>query len=114
MGGSSTASPRGTTISYYLKSGASGDVKITIADATGRVIRTLDGSKDQGINRVNWNLTPQPAAGRGAGGFAGAGGGGRGGFATVDPGTYIVTVSVNGKTMTKPLTVLQDIWLNER
>ena len=55
--------PRGTMISYYLKSAASGDVKITIADATGRTIRTIDGTKDQGINRVNWNLTPQPPPG---------------------------------------------------
>ena len=67
-------------------------------------IRTLDGTKEQGINRVNWNLGPQPL------------GGGRGGLrrgtrwrrAAVDPGTYIVTLSVNGKTLTKPLTVLQD------
>ena len=44
--------PRGTTISYYLKSAASGDVKITIADVNGRTIRTLDGTKDAGINRV--------------------------------------------------------------
>ena len=71
---------RGTMISYYLKSAASGDVKITIADATGRTIRTLDGTKDQGINRVNWNLTPQPPAG-GPRAAAGGGGGGRGGGA---------------------------------
>jgi hypothetical protein len=101
---------RGTMISYYLKSAASGDVKITIADATGRTIRTLDGTKDQGINRVNWNLAPQPVGGRGGGGF----GGGRGGLVTVDPGTYIATLTVNGKTMTKPVTVLQDVWLSER
>jgi hypothetical protein len=103
---------RGTMISYYLKSAASGDVKITIADATGRTIRTIDGTKDQGINRVNWNLTPQPPTGRG--GFAGGFGGGRGGLPPVDPGTYIVTLSVNGKTLAKPVTVLQDVWLNER
>nr|MDP9323536.1 hypothetical protein [Acidobacteriota bacterium] len=103
--------PRGATISYYLKLAASGDVKITIADATGRTIRTIDGTKGQGINRVNWNLTPQPPAGRGQGGGFG---GGRGGVQSVDAGTYIVTLSVNGKTMTKPINVLQDIWLNER
>jgi len=107
--------PRGAMISYYLKSAASGDVKITIADATGRTIRTIDGTKEQGINRVNWNLTPQPPAGRGqGGGFGGGGGGGRGGVPAVDAGTYIVTLSVNGKTMTKPVSVLQDFWLNER
>jgi hypothetical protein len=103
-------------ISYYLKSAASGDVKITIADATGKTIRTIDGTKDQGINRVNWNMTPQPPPGRGgAGGFGGGFGGGRGGgLQQVDPGTYIVTLSVGDKKMTKPLTVLQDVWLNER
>jgi hypothetical protein len=106
---------RGTMISYYLKSPASGDVKITIADATGRTIRTLDGTKNQGINRINWNLTPQPPTGRGGGGAGFGGfGGGRGGLPPVDPGTYIVTLSVNGKTLTKPVTVLQDVWLNER
>ena len=103
--------PRGATISYYLKSAASGDVKITIADATGRTIRTIDGPKEQGINRVNWNLTPQPPPGRGQGGGFG---GGRGGLAAVDAGTYIVTLLVNGKTMTKPVSVLPDIWMNER
>ena len=56
--------PRGTAINYYLKSAATGDVKITIADATGKTIRTLDGTKDPGINRVQWTLTPQPLGGR--------------------------------------------------
>ena len=102
--------PRGAAINYYLKSAASGDVKITIADGNGRVIRTLDGSKAAGINRVMWNLAPQPAAGQPAGGF----GGGRGGAAAVEPGTYIVTLDVAGKKFTKPLQVLQDRWLNER
>ena len=105
---------RGSMISYYLKSAASGDVKITIADGSGRTIRTIDGTKEQGINRVNWNLTPQPPAGRGQGGGFGGGGGGRGGASAVDAGTYLVTLTVAGKTMTKPVTVLQDIWLNER
>ena len=105
--------PRGTTISYYLKSAASGDVKITIADVNGRTIRTLEGTKDAGINRVNWNLAPTPPQGQGQGG--GGGGGGRGGFAgAVEAGTYIVTLTANGKTLTKPVTVLQDQWLPSR
>ncbi len=104
--------PRGTYISYYLKSASSGDVKISIADAAGKVIRTIDGTKQAGINRVSWNLAPNPppaAAGRGGGG-----GGGRGGPPAVDAGTYIVTLTVNGKTYTKPVTVQQDRWLEER
>src|SRR5262249_59701053 len=105
--------PRGTAIHYYLKSAATGDVKITIADASGKVIRNLDGGKNAGINRVMWNLAPNPPPGQQGGGFGG--GGGRGGFAqAVEPGTYIVTLSVAGKTMTKPVTILQDRWLGDR
>jgi hypothetical protein len=105
--------PRGAAISYYLKSAASGDVKITIADVNGRTIRTLDGPKTAGINRVMWNLAPQAPAGQGGFG-GGGGGGGRGGAGAVDPGTYIITLDVAGKKLTKPLQVLQDRWLNER
>ena len=103
--------PRGAAISYYLKSGASEAVKISIADVNGRVIRTLDGPKAAGINRVMWNLAPALVAGQAGGGF---GGGRGGGAAAVDPGTYMVTMEVDGKKLTKPLQVLQDRWLNER
>jgi len=105
--------PRGAAINYYLKSGASGDVQISIADVSGRVIRTLDGPKTAGINRVMWNLAPAPPPGQAGGGFGGFGGG-RGGAGAVEPGTYIVTLDVAGKKFTKPVQVLQDRWLNER
>jgi photosystem II stability/assembly factor-like uncharacterized protein len=101
---------RGAAINYYLKAAASGDVKITIADVTGRVVRTLDGSNKAGINRVMWNLAPAPPPGQQTGGF----GGGRGGFAAVEPGTYNVTLDAGGKKLTKPLQILQDRWLAER
>jgi hypothetical protein len=105
--------PRGTAISYYLKSAASADVKISIADATGRVVRTLDGTKTAGINRVWWNLAVPPPPGQAQ---AGRGGGGRGGFggAQAEPGVYQVTIETAGKKITKPLEVLQDRWLPER
>jgi len=87
-------------------------VKITIADATGKVIRSLDGTKTAGVNRVMWNLAPNPPAG---GPQFGGGGGGRGGGApAVEAGTYVVTLSVGGKTLTKPIAVLQDRWLGEK
>ena len=93
--------PRGTAIGYYLKSAPSGDVKISITDGTGRVVRTLDGTRRVGINRVAWNLSPTPQAP----GF------GRGGGVTVAAGTYTVTLDVAGKKLTKPLTVLEDVWI---
>jgi hypothetical protein len=104
---------RGTFISYYLRNAASGDVKITITDAAGRVMRNLDGSRDAGINRVLWNLAPNPPAG-GRGGGRGGGGGGGGGGGSVDPGTYLVTLTVGNLTLTKTVEVLEDRWMDER
>lgn len=110
--------PRGTAIAYHLKAAATGDVKLTIVDGTGKAIRTIEGTKNAGINRVLWNLAPDPPPNRGGGaggGGGGGGGGGRGGAqAAVEPGTYLVNLTVGGKTLTKPVTVLQDRWLGER
>jgi photosystem II stability/assembly factor-like uncharacterized protein len=65
---------RGTAISYWLKSAPAGDVKISISDVTGREVRSIDGTKNAGLNRVQWNLAPT-GGGRGGRGFAGGGGG---------------------------------------
>jgi hypothetical protein len=57
-----------------------------------------------------WNLAPNPPPGD-----QGRTGGGRGAPSpSVEPGTYVVTLNVDGKTYTKPLSVLQDRWLGER
>ena len=52
--------PYGASISYYLKTAPSGDVKIRIEDAKGQTVRTLTGTKTAGINRVNWDLRGEP------------------------------------------------------
>lgn len=132
--------PRGTAINYYLKSAAN-DVKIAITDAQGRTLCSGDAPKSAGINRIQWALTAPMLAGQGgqAGGFGGGAGGGRGaagpantscgsepggggrGFGGrggagggIVPGTYNVTLTVNGKSMSKPVTVLQDLWRDEK
>jgi len=107
----------GTAISYYLKSAPSGDVKITISDYSGKVIRTIVGTKDIGINRMQWNLRGDPPQ-RPANlppGFGGGGGGGGGGFAAFfnigpvsEPGTYSVKMSLNGKDYTTKVVVEAD------
>ena len=105
--------PNGTSINYWLKSAASGPVKISITDISGRVVRELEGSAQQGINRVQWNLAPTPQAAQGGRG-GGGGGGGFGGGGAVPPGTYRVTLTAGSATQTKMLTVLEDRWMEER
>ena len=61
----------GTAISYYLRSPASTDVKISILDIDGRVLQEMPGSREAGLHRVQW-----PARG-GQGGGRGGGGGGQ-------------------------------------
>jgi photosystem II stability/assembly factor-like uncharacterized protein len=116
--------PRGTAISYYLKSPANGDVTVTVSDASGREVCRSTGPASAGINRVQWTLvTPllAPAGNGGARGGAAAPnasceGGGFGGFgrggAGAAPGSYTATLTVNGHTYTKPVQVLEDTWFH--
>ena len=53
--------PRERRSSYWLAKPAS-SVKISISDVTGREVRSIDGSKDAGINRVQWDLRANPPA----------------------------------------------------
>ena len=116
---------RGTAITYYLKT-APADVKVTIADLTGRVVRTFNActekqaencaTKDAGLNRIQWTLSGDPPqltaeqqqalAGRGFGG----GGRGRGGMAgpAIGPGTYVVKLTIGGKDYTTRVVVEPD------
>ncbi len=119
--------PAGTAISYHLKTVPAGEVKLTVTDYTGKVVRNLTGTKEPGINRVQWNLRadppPRPAnlpAGFGGGGGGQGGGGGGGGFGglfnqgpPVEPGTYIVKLSVGGKDYTTKVVVEADIWMGQ-
>ena len=108
----------GTAISYYLKSAPLTDVKITISDYTGKVIRNITGTKEIGLNRMQWNLRGDPPA-RPANlpqGFGGGGGGGGGrGFGglfnigpIIEPGTYHLKLSVNGKEYTTKVVIESD------
>jgi hypothetical protein len=127
--------PRGTAINYYLKSAATGPVTVSVLDASGRTVCTSTAASDPGMHRVQWTLaTPglAPAGGGGRGGAGagagqgggnppdqscggGAGGGGRGNAGQpAAPGTYTVKLTVNGKDFTKPVRVLEDVWLHER
>jgi photosystem II stability/assembly factor-like uncharacterized protein len=52
----------GAYINYYLSSALKDDVKITISDAAGKVLRELTGSREAGLHRVVWDLRTTPSA----------------------------------------------------
>jgi hypothetical protein len=121
---------RGTAISYYLKTAPAGDVKLTISDYTGKVVRTFNAcgeaqtqncvTKNAGLNRIQWTLVGDPpvltpeaqqalaARGGGGGGGGGAGRGGFGGGPAIEPGIYLVKLTVGGKDYTTKVIVEPD------
>jgi photosystem II stability/assembly factor-like uncharacterized protein len=109
----------GALISYHLGSPAN-QVEIAITAPNGRVVRTLAGPAAAGLHRVNWDLRHEPPP---AGGGGGAGEGGEGGSAGalprpprpitdrgpfVAPGSFVVTLNVDGTRLTQPLVVRPD------
>ncbi len=99
--------PEGALISYYLKAkpGEKEEVKITISDAAGKVVRELKGPKEAGINRTNWDLRhgpptePEP----GAPSFFGLP---RGPLAP--PGAYTVKAALGNWSASKTVQVEED------
>ena len=51
----------GASINYWLKNPAESEPKITIHNGSGDLVRTLDGTKHAGLNRVHWDLRDEPS-----------------------------------------------------
>jgi len=99
--------PLGAVITYYLPARAS-DVRIEIADSSGKTIRTLRGPSQPGINRTCWDLRRAAALDSGLPmpGNCNAPVGRLGPL--VLPGDYKVTVTVGGGAFSGTVTVLPD------
>lgn len=113
--------PYGAVINYSLKNPAEGDVKIAIEDASGKTVRTLDGTKGAGIDRVWWDLRFEPSKQfhlRTSPLYAPEVTVGPQGWRPAPsvepisllapPGTYTVKLAVDGQEYTQKLRVLQD------
>jgi len=92
--------PTETNFYYFLKEKAD-DVKLMIKDLEGNQIQELNGRNRQGIQKTSWNLRKQ-SEDDGDQSY-------RRRFETVDPGTFTVTLMVNGEeVVTKKFTIIQD------
>jgi hypothetical protein len=112
--------PYGAAINYYLKAAPGGNVTVTIADAKGQIVRSLNGPRAAGLNRVYWNLRDNPSKGvvlrtsplyapevRVGPDGTREGGGGRMTI-LMPPGNYTVKLSAGGRDYTQPLVVRKD------
>jgi photosystem II stability/assembly factor-like uncharacterized protein len=94
--------PNGVAISYYLKSQASGKVKITVSDPSGAVLASLDGPAASGIHKLVWDMRPAAARREGPGAPPGPGARSRDVLSQwVPPGEYVVVLEAGGKKMTQ-------------
>jgi photosystem II stability/assembly factor-like uncharacterized protein/flagellar hook assembly protein FlgD len=111
----------GATINYYLKTAPAGDVKIRIEDGKGQTVRTINGTKTVGINRVMWDLRGEqskeirlrtlpayaPDFRMGPEGWRAAPDGSRLSI-LLPPGNYTVKLAAGGPELSQPLTVRKD------
>lgn len=114
--------PNGVVINYYQKAAAAGDIAIQVMQGARVVAETKKAPNAAGMNQVVWNIryTPvtlggQPAAGRGFGGRGQAQPSipTFGGTLPADPGEYTLVVTAGGKTFTKTVQVLEDVWFDK-
>lgn len=112
--------PYGASLNYWLAAPAAEAPRLTITDASGRVVRRLRGANAAGINRITWDLRDEPSTevrvrsrplyaehitvdstGRTAPGVSRI-------SVLMPPGQYTVTLTVNGETYRQPLEVRKD------
>lgn len=77
----------GLAFDFYLEKKPAAKVKITVADAGGRTVHSVEAEASAGMNRVEWDMRV-----------------GRGAMAT--PGEYTVTLQAGDRTLTQRATVL--------
>jgi len=100
--------PYGAGINYYLKQTApAGTVTITILDSKGQVVRVLPGTSIVGINRIHWNLRYEASTPIQMRTTRRSSDGGQLAI-LAPPGSYRVKLSVGGRELTQPLTVIKD------
>ncbi|MBT4912658.1 MAG: sialidase [Gemmatimonadales bacterium] len=112
--------PNAASLNYWIGDDATESVKLRIENASGDVVRTMDGGTEPGVNRAWWDFQDEPGTQVKlwtkplfANWFSmpdeGFRSGGRVGGMLQPPGTYTVTLVIDGEdAASQPLTVLKD------
>jgi hypothetical protein len=103
--------PNGAIIDYWLKSANPASISLTVHDAEGVEVAKVEPAKNQGVNRVVWNLRhpglpPQTYRYMGSERARPIPG------ALVLPGEYTARLKVDGVTVEKKFRVIEDRRLN--
>ena len=109
----------GAYINYWLAAAASETPTVEIVDGMGAVVRTIDGTNSEGVNRIHWDLRDEPNgpislytrpmyAEHIAVGEEGRPAGGAQISILMPPGQYTVRLNVDGESHEQPLTVIKD------
>jgi hypothetical protein len=110
----------GASLNYWLKAPAETAPAITVHDTSGRLVRTLRGTNHAGVNRIYWDLEDEPTpqvrlysppiyAEHIVVGPEGRNAPATGRLSILQPpGTYSVTLTVNGEAYTRSLEVRKD------
>jgi photosystem II stability/assembly factor-like uncharacterized protein len=83
--------PPGALVTYWVREGAAGGARITVADSTGRVVGTVNGPATAGLNRVSWDLGVRTPFAQSTTAFP--------------PGEYTVTLTLRGVRESQKVTV---------
>ena len=100
--------PYGAVIDYYLKDKPKDEVKITVSDPSGKVVRELKEKADAGINRTEWDLRLEPPLRQEPGAEGGEGFFGPPRGPRAAPGTYSIKVTAGAQSATSSVKVEED------
>jgi flagellar hook assembly protein FlgD len=85
-------------VSYWLREAQGGPVRLTITDAKGDTVRTIQGPGYAGLQRAQWDGMRDRARPRALGEPTTPAE-----LRMAEPGAYVVTMTVSGVTMRQPV-----------
>jgi photosystem II stability/assembly factor-like uncharacterized protein len=74
--------PNAISVNYYLREKTDTKVTVKVSDLSGKLVRTLEGTSQKGLNTVQWNMRDDDRRG-------------------VPDGRYVVTLAVGARAMAK-------------